>query len=588
MGSVRTTHRKALRRLCAVIATLTAALAPAPAARADAVPVRSAADFRDSISVNVHAGYYDTAYGDWAKIVAKLDDLGVDHLRDGTYANPGWGEWNERYYGKVELAAAHGKRFDFIMGEPNYAGGSLDQLIALVSGRLRGAVDSLEGPNEYDLFHGGPNWSAELREYQRELYRKVKAEPRLADVPVIGPSVVFGDSKEKLGRLDDSLDAGNIHPYTGGEAPSPSHLSREVAGAGRVSGGKPVLATEAGFHNALAAQQGQPPVSEEVAASYVLRTYLEHFRAGIDRTYLYELIDEKPDAAMLEPEQHFGLLRNDFSEKPAFTALRRMLHQLGRPGRVTPRPLAIPLEGDTDDVQQLLLQRSERRYTLVLWQAQSEWDPKLRRPLLVPERQVSLALPAPAEASVGRPARSGDVTAPVRTDRLEVGIPADPLLVDLEFATPPPLPPPPVAPSPPEAARPVPPSAEAPAPACPAAGATGGRILRAAGVDARIESVAGRRNSIQVELCSAQSGRAVLELRPAGSGARAARLLASRKLRERAGRTQTVRVAWAKRAGSARAAARSILVRVRHRPDGATQDVVLQGRIRVRAAPRRR
>ena len=47
---------------------------------------------------------------------------------------------------------------------------------------------------------------------------------------------------------------------------------------------------------------------------------IEHFRAGIPRTYAYELIDEKPDAALTDPEQHFGLLRNDFSEKPAFTA----------------------------------------------------------------------------------------------------------------------------------------------------------------------------------------------------------------------------------------------------------------------------
>jgi hypothetical protein len=572
-----------------MLAVIAALALPAEAA-ADAVPVRSAADFRDSIGVNVHAGYYDTAYGDWTRIVAKLDELGVDHLRDGAYANPGWGEWNERYYGKVELAAAHGKRFDLIMGEPNYAGGSLDQLIALVSGRLRGAVDALEGPNEYDLSHGGPNWSTELRDYQRELHRKVEAEQRLAGVPVIGPSLVYGDSKEKVGRLDDALDAGNIHPYAGGEAPSPSHLSRELEGAGRVAGAKPVLATEAGFHNALAAQQGQPPVSEEVAASYVLRTYLEHFRAGIDRTYLYELIDEKPDAAMLEPEQHFGLLRNDFSEKPAFTALRRMLRQLGRPGRLAPRPLEIPLEGDAAGVQQLLLQRSDRSYTLVLWQAQSEWDTKLRRPLIVPERQVSLALPAQAEVSVGRPARSEDATAPVRTDRVAVGVPSDPLLVDVEFAAPPPLPPAPPASAPPPAVdRPAAPSAQTPAPACPGAGEAGGQVLRAPGAEARIVAGRGRRDSLQVEFCSAQSGRAVLELRPApGHGARAARLLTSRKLRVEAGRRVTLRVAWTRSARNAQGAARSILVRVRHRPDGGGRDVVLKGRIRVPGAPRRR
>lgn len=115
---------------------------------------------------------------------------------------------------------------------------------------------------------------------------------------------------------------------------------------GPVSGAKPVWATEAGFHTALRARTGQPPLSERVGAVYLERTFLEHFAMGVGRTYAYELVDEKPDPAGREPEWHFGLLRNDFSPKPAFTALRNLLAVVGSdPGIAPPRPLALAITG---------------------------------------------------------------------------------------------------------------------------------------------------------------------------------------------------------------------------------------------------
>src|SRR4051812_30146382 len=101
----------------AVLAGLLAAgacsLAAAPAASASPAAPRSAASFHDSVGVVTHIVYYDTAYGDWPRIVSRLRELGVTHLRDGVFANPSpqWHDWNERYYDAVELAASHGIRF---------------------------------------------------------------------------------------------------------------------------------------------------------------------------------------------------------------------------------------------------------------------------------------------------------------------------------------------------------------------------------------------------------------------------------------------------------------------------------------------
>ena len=79
-----------------------------------------------------------------------------------------------------------------------------------------------------------------------------------------------------------------------------------------LSGRKPLWATEAGYHNAVNARDGQPPVSERAGAIYTLRTVLEHFKAGIDRTYLYEAVDFWPTGRR-KPNWNFGLLRNDMS-----------------------------------------------------------------------------------------------------------------------------------------------------------------------------------------------------------------------------------------------------------------------------------
>ena len=52
-------------------------LAVVPAASANVVKPRSAAAFRDSAGVVTHVVYFDTAYGNWPRVVARLDELGV-------------------------------------------------------------------------------------------------------------------------------------------------------------------------------------------------------------------------------------------------------------------------------------------------------------------------------------------------------------------------------------------------------------------------------------------------------------------------------------------------------------------------------
>ena len=423
----------------AVLAGLLAAgacsLAAAPAASASPVAPRSAASFYDSIGVSTHIVYYDTAYGDWPRIVARLQELGVRNIRDGIYANPTqqWHDWNERYYGAVQSAASRGMRFTFVVNPPGVGTGTLDQLLDVAGGRLRNAAEALEAPNEMDKYVGGARWPRALASYERQLHVKAKARPATRSLPILGPSFATLQGPSMVGNLRGLVDVGNIHPYTGGLSPNPEHIKSELKRARITAAGKPVWATEVGFHNAMHSHSvdNQAPVSERTAAIYLLRTFFEQFRAGIRRTFAYELIDEKPDPRGRDPEQHFGLLRNDYSRKPAFNALRNLLAVIGRDRRSgRPVPLRIQISRDDRDVRRLVLQKADGSYVVALWRLSSVWDIKRRKALNVASQRVTVRLPGAARVSLADPIQSAaEHRIPLRGRRIQLRLGASPVLL---------------------------------------------------------------------------------------------------------------------------------------------------------------
>ena len=156
-------------------------------------------------------------------------------------------------------------------------------------------------------------------------------------------------------------------------------------------------------------------------ATYIPRMYLEYFRRGVVKTFSYELLDEAPGAA--DRENTFGLLRNDLSPKPAFTALRNTIEILNDPGPAfTPETLDYSVEGKQDDLRQVLLQKRDGSFYLALWRASAVWDPVARTPLSAPTKPVAVDfgrqvlaaeqyLPNSSSAPAGSPqSASGRVT----------------------------------------------------------------------------------------------------------------------------------------------------------------------------------
>lgn len=374
--------------LAGVFAGLLCALGAAPAGAA--MP-RRASSFVDSVGVNVHMSYFDTAYNHWQEVRDKLLELGVRHVRDG--ACVGCKVQRQRL---LALGQA-GIRVDYTMRQPG-SPDSLPSLVELLAGPMRSTVDSIEGPNEYDR-SGDPRWAPHLRSYQRRLGELVRAEPRLRGVPLIGPSLVSAPDYFKLGSLARWINFGNIHPYAGGQVPT-ANLAPNVDFEHRVAPHRQIVVTEAGYHNALASRGGHRPVSERAEAAYVPRLFLDFFRAGIARTYLYELVDEWPDPSHTNQEKNFGLLRNDFSEKPAFRTLKALLAAVRPVGQAhfRLRRLRYRIEHAPTDLRRLLLQTGPSSYALVLWRNTSVWDTGRLRPVAVRSSSARVSVQGGARA----------------------------------------------------------------------------------------------------------------------------------------------------------------------------------------------
>jgi len=388
------------------------------AGTANGADARRTSDFIDSIGVNTHSYYGAPPYEDyvWRE---KLLASGVRHIRENLQRD------SPKQVARInDLFDAGGIDVAFIFDPRSDRGGSVSDLVSQLKGSMLAATAQVEGPNEYETAHRA-DWElvAEgARAYQEDLYSAIKSDPATAHLTVLGPSVAYPSSYAAWGDLSASLDEGNMHSYPGGRPPS-ANLRQWITAAATTSGAKPVQATETGYHNALLTTNGHLPASERAAAIYVPRTFLEYFREGVKRTYAYELLSEGTSES--NAEHNFGLLRNDYSDKPAMVALRNLIRLLDEPGfpltsesPLTPPALAYsPASADDPgssstagslnyslidlptDVRQLLLQKSDGSFWLALWREVSVWDEVDRIALDRSRPEVTLVLHDPVTSA---------------------------------------------------------------------------------------------------------------------------------------------------------------------------------------------
>jgi Neisseria meningitidis TspB protein len=422
--------KAALRSLArAALALPVAVTLLLPAAAGAAVPARSADSFVGSIGVNTHFYYSDTPYVERFSLVKqRLSELGVRHVRENIAPDN-----RPDQYQRLRELAASGIKADLILGDPRNGISTLDQMLSVVKGELTGALDAVEGPNEFNA-QGVTNWASKLREYQQHLYTAVKSDPSLSSLTVIGPSITNWEDAHELGDISGTLDAGSVHPYT--SKPPETVVSEALERSTQNAGTKPAFTTETGYHQAMGytGPEWFLPVSEAAQAVYMPRAFLENFRRGVARTYSYELLDEFTDPGATEPESNFGLLRNDLSKKPAFDALSNLISILKDPGSsFTPGSLDYSLTGNQEGLRQVLLQKRDGSFYLALWRDTSVWNANSKTTLSPGSADVSLSF-GQAIAGAARYVPS-DSSAPVaqfgKTSGLTVSVGPQVTIVEL-------------------------------------------------------------------------------------------------------------------------------------------------------------
>ncbi len=347
---------------------------------------RTAASFVDSVGMNIHLAYGDTAYADVGRVAHLLATLHVRHVRDGV--EPGRAD----LCASARRLASDGVRFTYVT-KPD-----LDDA-ALASWRrcVGRSLEAYEAPNEYNTSHPASDgdWIATIRAYQHSLYHAVKSDPELANLSVIGPSFSTIAAYAQVGDLSANLDRGNLHQYFAGRPPGTDgwgeggygSLRYGIAHAREVAGAKPLEITESGYGTAPRPEMLPPPI----AARYIPRMFFAQYNAGIERTYVYELFDEGAP-----PFDTFGLADAHGAPKPAFVALAsimKLLAAAGAPRHPSPA-LRVEVDAAGAPVRHTLLAGRDGIY-LALWLESPAIDPAtLHQEAVTPVRAtVSVGVP---------------------------------------------------------------------------------------------------------------------------------------------------------------------------------------------------
>lgn len=364
--------------------------------------------FVDSVGINIHPSWRRTIWqtGDWQ---SALIELGVGNVRGLVGSGPGGSETLGRlqrlFANGIKLCAPiapHSASFDL-----RSIGANIDFLAKTIGAR---SLCGIESANEYNSPPRPRDWAIQLRHFQAWLHETVRAKASLAAVPVVGPSLwrAVTDDVFALGDLEPYVDKACMHYYTGGRRPTltgkppttvrgPSNgeysLEDAMRQAKTQAPSERIFATEFGY--AIAAGKLAPSpffITEAAAANYLVRGLMDLFAAGVEKTFIYSLVDD----VHRDPPRYHGLLDGSLKPRKTFFAIRNFLHLLrDTDSAFTPDPLDVRLT-KTPSLKSTLFQKSDRSYLLALYRDVDSYDRARKVDTIVAPATVTLRLPRPA------------------------------------------------------------------------------------------------------------------------------------------------------------------------------------------------
>jgi hypothetical protein len=335
-------------------------------------------DFLESVGVNTHLSYSHTPWENVERYGQLFADLGVKHIREGIDTTPT--PPSAKTWRLMRLRILRAFTPDLKVSgvtTPQTIPANLEYAL-----RLMGGVEYLEGWNE-------PPGTSPSVSAQTALFSAVRAQN--LPVKVLGPSYV-GSAGKAVGDISGLVDYGNIHPYTWWATPEIKGGLSAFSDPARTNfGNKPLVATEAGYNSAMR-NTHIPATPEDVVARYIPRLLLFYWMSGIKRTYLYELVRTHP-VLDTDPESAFGLIRQDYSVTPAYTALKSMMNLFKGGSVAMPKALVVTLQSNDavrGDVYVCVFQRFQNEYLLSVWLGETGWDVKAQQRIEVEPKSVEL------------------------------------------------------------------------------------------------------------------------------------------------------------------------------------------------------
>lgn len=416
-------------------APVAAAPAPTPAPNIKTTPAAfSAQTLRNSVGINLHSTYDDTAYYDVNRIFNYLKELGPAWVREGVHPQPR--SWHPGFLRNLKTA---GFKVSVTVGDPagtygNFGIGDSRNLIASLKTTYAGLFDQIEFPNEWDLFSPTGNWVSELGAFYDEYYGAIKRDAYFNGIRVAGPSFGTSDGPRLFPK---AADAANLHPYSGGLMPENDDTTKQFTAAKTRTSTGQMVATELGFHNAVNTSSGFRGVPEDVAAHYLVRTFLWNLSRGVDQSYAYQLFDQKPqNPQRTDMEEWFGLVAVEgnpslspttwtLRKKPAFGAISRLQLYLQDAGSST-APTVLPFEAVNlpGNAVMLPIARRDGSYDVAIWLKNSLYERNNRTVIPDTSATATLKFGTPVSVSGYRPSVGG-VTTQLGTGVSEITVTVD-------------------------------------------------------------------------------------------------------------------------------------------------------------------